>query len=166
MERNSPIGRRHPHGYAYVLLLFAVAVLGIAATASVELGRSMSQRDAEIELIAIGLEFQQALQSYAGVGGRGPRNMDELLRDPRFPGVRRHLRRIYADPLTGKSEWGLVTDELGSIVAVHSLSQGRPVRRDDFPPDLAGFERAESYRDWTFGLRRAAPDGSEARLRP
>ncbi len=141
-------------GFAYLLLLATIAILGIASSAAVTLGAQMGRRDAEQQLMAIGAEFQQALRGYAGVplGARGPRSLEELLKDPRVPGIRRHLRQLYADPLTGKAEWGLVTDSQGFIVGIHSLADGTPIKQNGFDPAQAGFEEARSYRDWVFGL--------------
>lgn len=147
-------------GFAYVLLLLAVALIALSASAAISLGATMARRDAERELLAIGAEFQQALRSYAGVavgavvstGNRGPRTLEDLLKDPRVPGVRRHLRKLYADPLTGKGEWGLVTDSQGSIVGVYSLAKGQPIRQSGFEPQWAGLEGAKEYREWVFGL--------------
>ena len=165
MARSSPTGSAaRARGFAYVLLLVALAVIAVAATASVNLGAAMTRRQAERELLAIGMEFRQALHSYAGLpagtgappGARGPRSLDDLLRDPRAPGVRRHLRKLYADPLTGKAEWGLVTDPQGFITGVHSLAEGRPIQRTGFAPVLASFEEAGDYRQWVFGLQAPA----------
>lgn len=157
-----PIGsRRHrSKGFAYVLLLLGIALIALSAGAAISLGATMARRDAERELLVIGAEFQQALRSYAGVplgtiattSNRGPRSLDELLKDPRVPGVRRHLRQLYADPLTGKSEWGLVTDPQGFIVGVYSLAEGRPIKQSGFEPQWAGFEEAKGYGQWVFGL--------------
>lgn len=143
-----------------MLLLLAIALVGIAASASVNLGATMARRNAEQQLLAIGLEFQQALRSYAGVpanaaiaaAAQGPRSLDDLLKDPRVPGLRRHLRQVYADPLTGKEQWGLVKDNRGFIIGVHSLAEGQPIQRTGFEPQLATFEDAASYQQWVFGL--------------
>lgn len=149
-------------GFAYLVLLLAIALIGIAASSAVSLGATVARRDAELQLLAIGAEFDQALRSYAGVPGaaaavasaRGPRNLDDLLRDPRYPGVRRHLRKLYADPLTGSTEWGLVRDSEGFIIGVYSQAAGRPIKRGQFPPMQAHFEEAESYSGWVFGMWR------------
>jgi len=168
---DSPV-RRTQGGFAYVLLLLAVALISIAATAAISLGATMARRDAERELLAIGAEFQQALRSYAGVpigaigpaAERGPRSLEDLLRDPRVPGVRRHLRQLYADPLTGKNEWGLVTDAQGLISGVYSLAEGTPIKRSEFAPQWMRFEEAGSYREWVFGLPSLAPPGPRQAL--
>ncbi|NPC58144.1 type II secretion system protein [Caenimonas soli] len=151
---------RREHGFAYVLLLIAIALLGLVASVSLSLGAAMARRDAERQLLAIGLELQQALRSYAGIPagailpapGRGPRTLEDLLRDPRAPGIQRHLRQLYTDPLTGRADWGLVRDGQGYILGIHSMAEGQPIQRTAFAPTLAGFEEAGSYRNWVFGL--------------
>lgn len=82
----------------------------------------------------------------------GPRTLEELLQDPRTPGVRRHLRKIYADPLTGRPSWGLVKDPAGYIIGVYSLAEGQPIQQTGFGPQRPGFESASSYSAWVFGL--------------
>ena len=146
-----------------MLLLMAIAVIGIAAASAVGLGAALARRDAERQLLAIGAEFETALNSYAGVPAgttaaptaRGPRNLEDLLKDSRQPGIRRHLRRIYADPLTGKEEWGLVRDSHGLIVGLYSMAEGRPLQRAGWPAEWAHFEEQEAYASWLFGYRRS-----------
>jgi type II secretory pathway pseudopilin PulG len=165
MSTGDQSARRPQGGFAYVLLLLAIALISIAATGAVSLGATMARRDAERELLAVGTEFRQALLSYAGVpagaslsgDGRGPKSLDDLLKDPRVPGVRRHMRRLYPDPLTGKAEWGLLLDVHGRITGVHSLAEGTPIQQAGFEPPFASFEGAESYRQWVFGLAVAQP---------
>lgn len=140
-------------GFAYLLLLMGVAIIGLTSAAAVNLGARVARRDAEDQLLATGDEFRRALQSYGATGG-GPKTLEELLKDPRFPGVRRHLRKIYVDPLTGQSEWGLERDPLGLIVGVYSLAKGTPIRRAGFTTENASFEGAETYREWVFGTQR------------
>ncbi len=178
-------GHRHPTrcgGLAYLGVLLLLALIALAASASLQAGTALARRDAEAHLLAIGREFQDALYSHANLprgaaaspGLRGPRTLEELLRDPRVPGVRRHLRQVYADPLTGAREWGLVRDRDGYIVGIHSLADGRPVRQKGFDPALANFEDAEGYADWVFGFPAAvaaaraasSPSGREAGQKP
>jgi type II secretory pathway pseudopilin PulG len=166
MEQSMGSGSVHSRqaGVAYLLLLVAIAIIGISAAAAVSIGSAVARRDAEVQLLAIGAEFQRALASYAGVpagaaaapGARGPRDLQDLLRDPRQPGIRRHLRKVYADPLTGKDDWGLLRDSEGFIVGVYSLADGRPAKRTGWPPEWSGFEDQDSYAGWVFGLRAAA----------
>lgn len=157
-------------GFAYVLLLAAVAIIAVAATASLRIGVQMSRRDAEQSLLFVGSEFDRALRSYAGMpananvtadnaaasqavlSARGPRTLEELLKDPRTPGIRRHLRQIYADPMTGLQTWGLMKDPAGFIIGVYSLAEGVPIKQTGFTPNQAGFEQAQTYSAWVFGL--------------
>lgn len=161
-------------GFAYVLLLIAVAVIGVSAAAAVSLGTTLARREAERDLLAIGSEFQRALNSYAGLppganaapGTRGPRSLEDLLKDPRQPGIRRHLRKVYADPMTGKDEWGVVRDSEGFITGVYSLAEGTPVKRTGWPPEWARFEEQDSYAGWVFGFQVAAPQAVAPAGRP
>lgn len=147
--------RAEQRGFSYLLLLVIVAVMGIAAANTVSLGVAASRRDAELELLAIGSEFENALRSYraAGVAGTriGPRDLDELLLDRRISATRRHLRKIYADPLTGHPEWGLVRQPDGSIVGIYSTAAGTPIKRAAFDAHRLAFENAERYAQWVFG---------------
>lgn len=152
-------------GFAYVLLLLGVAVLALGATAALQLSAQAGRRQAEQSLLFVGGEFERALYSYAGVPvtttvgtqagallARGPRTLEELLKDPRVPGVRRHLRQLYADPMTGKSEWGVVRDPAGFIIGIYSLADGQPIKQLGFDTRQAHFEEAPGYAKWVFGL--------------
>jgi type II secretory pathway pseudopilin PulG len=145
-------------GFAYVLLLVTIALISLFASTSMSAGSQMARSGAEQSLLVIGGEFESALRSYARlgntspVGPSGPKTLQELLRDPRFPGLRRHLRQTYADPLTGQANWGLVTDPAGFIVAVYSQAEGTPIKQSGFPPAQSHFAGATRYADWIFGL--------------
>jgi type II secretory pathway pseudopilin PulG len=141
-------------GFTYIGLLIIVALVAAGATAALGAGAAVQRRAAEAELIAIGLEFRQALQSYADATPPGqpaePRELAELLRDPRYPGVRRHLRRLYPDPLTGNAEWGVVRSPDGRITGIHSRSKTATIRSTDFPVGLESFAPAEWHDAWVF----------------
>ena len=143
-------------GVALLVLLVLVATIALLSATAVSVGAMESRRDAEEELLYVGQAFQRALRSYVdttpGQAALGPRSMDELLRDPRVAGVRRHLRRIPADPLTGRAEWGLVKSPNGQIVGVHSLAEGMPIKRTGFDPELRQLEDAKNYQAWVFGV--------------
>lgn len=145
---------RRQHGFSYLLLLVVVAVMAITAQ-SVATGLQLSRSSAERALLDAGEELRAGLMSYRLAGGgamrSGPREVADLLRDPRVPGVKRHLRRLPVDPLTGQATWGVVRDESGEIVAFHSLADGEPQKREGFDVWQAGFENAASYAQWRFG---------------
>ena len=147
-------GRRHAGGFAYVLVLVVLAIVALVATAAISLGATLARRSAEAQLLAVGGEIQSALASYREAGGAqglGPKSLRDLLKDERFPAIRRHLRKIYADPMTGRVEWGVLKTADGSIVAVYSAAEGQPIKQTNFGPDRSHFEHASSYNKWTFG---------------
>lgn len=136
-----------------MLLLVAVAAMGVASAASVSLGHAVIRRAAEQELLLVGEELRQALLSWRAAGLAGPDELQDLLRDTRSAAIVRHLRRIPADPLTGRQAWGLVRDASHAIVGVHSLAPGRPIKRDAFEAiSQRGFAEADSYAQWVFGV--------------
>ena len=146
-----------PAGFTYIALLIIVAMIAAGATAALGAGAAIQQRESEAELLKIGLEFRQAMQSYTDATPAGqptePRELTELLRDPRYPGVRRHLRRIYPDPLTGQTEWGIVRSPDGRISGIHSLSKTPTIRQTGFPAGLEGLEKAETHDAWIFAYQ-------------
>jgi hypothetical protein len=66
--------------------------------------------------------------------------------------VMRHLRRLQADPLTGR-EWGVVKAPDGGVMGVYSVSEGKPLKTGGFRLKEARFEGATSYREWVFSYR-------------
>lgn len=157
--------RIFPHrnfGFSYVFLLIVIAVLGIFASGALQLGVQISRRDAEHALLAAGGEFERALYSYSGTSianqnsnasiAKGPRTLNELLKDPRSAGILRHLRRVYADPLTGLDNWGIVRDPAGFILGVYSQAPGQPIKQAAFEISQSSFENAAAYSQWIFGL--------------
>ncbi len=147
--------RRSSRGVAYLALLIAIAIIGVTAAASVQIGSIMQRRAAEEELLAIGAEFRHALISYSGATPVGqsnaPPTLDALLKDPRYPNIRRHLRKLYFDPLTGTQQWGVVMSPDGKgIVGIHSLSTAQPIKIGNFEPLFQGFADKPSYTEWVF----------------
>ena len=150
-----PFSRQPARGFTYLGLLFLLAAMGLAAAGTVRLGALTGQRSAEKELLFVGQEFRNALQSYSestpeGSALMAPRSFDELLRDNRSVTPKRHLRRIYPDPLTGRKEWGLVKAADGTLLGLFSLSEQTPIRVDHFPDAFFYFKGKRSYRDWLF----------------
>jgi type II secretory pathway pseudopilin PulG len=143
-------------GFTYLGLLILVAILGIASVATIKVGALAQRRSAEEQLLYIGSEFQNAFASYAGATPTGqsrlPHSLQDLLKDPRYPNIRRHLRKMYVDPLTGKEEWGLVTmPGIPGIAGVYSLSEDKPIKVGSFDVAFQHFKDKESYREWQFG---------------
>ena len=146
---------RSQRGFTYLGLIVLVAILGLVGAAGLKMGSLLQRQAAEQELLDIGAQFADALQSYAGATPAGqpqqPPTLAALLRDPRFPQVRRHLRKLYVDPITGRPEWGLLYQS-GSrgIIGVHSLSSSAPLKVGNFDARFTGFEGKSHLSEWQF----------------
>ena len=142
-------------GFTYIGLVVLLAILGLVGAAGMKTGSLMQRAAAEEELLDIGAAFSEALRSYAAATPKGqpvqPPSLEALLKDPRFPGTRRHLRKIFVDPLTGKAEWGVMTmGDNGGITGVYSLSPSRPLKVGNFDARFVNFESKEHISDWKF----------------
>jgi type II secretory pathway pseudopilin PulG len=152
-------------GYTYLVVLVMLAVLSLASALTLQVAETNGRRSAEAELIAVGKEFERAFASYyrQSPGGtrRFPERLEDLVRDPRLPGVKRHLRRVYVDPLTG-GEWQTMPAPGGGIMAVYSSAADKPYREEIGPllaePPVMGASAVKvaasqpgSYADWRFG---------------
>ena len=106
-------------------------------------------------MLFVGNQFRQAIRSYVQAGpGQYPATLKDLLLDPRSPTPRRHLRRLFIDPITGKPDWGLVLAPEGGIMGVHSLSSREPLKRANFEPQDIHFALA-------LGLPQTAPSQTQ-----
>ncbi len=142
-------------GFAYIALLATVAIIGILSAGSLQIGTLIERRSAEEDLLYIGIQFQQALASYASATPPGtspmPTSVEDLLRDHRYPGVRRHLRKFYVDPITGKADWVILNATgLSGIVGFHSASDMKPIKAAGFPKEFQNLINARAYSDWVF----------------
>lgn len=145
--------RTAQRGFSYLWLLLLVVLLGLSAAMACEIYMTSVQRDKEVELLAIGRQFRVAIARYHETLNQGrreyPANLDDLLLDKRMTGGRRHLRKVFVDPMTGTPEWGLVR-VAGRIVGVQSLSQATPIKQAGFESEDAGFVGKQKYSEWTF----------------
>lgn len=155
MERAMRTGSQR--GFTYIGVLIAVSLIGLGLGLAGETWRLSVKREKEARLLAVGQEFRRAIGDYynasPGSVKRYPPSLEALLKDDRYPGTRRHLRRIYPDPMIGKAEWGLVASPGNGIAGVYSLSVKTPVKQGNFSDEDSGFEGRASYRDWRFVYR-------------
>jgi type II secretory pathway pseudopilin PulG len=161
-------------GFTYLGLIILVTVIGLVGAATLKVESLLQRAAAEEELLAVGAAFSAALESYAAATPQGqplqPPSLKELLRDPRTPGLRRHLRKMFVDPMTGGTEWGIVWlgDHVG-VLGVYSLSQAKPLKVGNFEPRFNGFENKQHFSDWKFvaaGLPSAPLPASPAKPPP
>jgi len=138
-------------GFTYLTVLFAVAFMGLGLALAGEVWQTALTRDREMELLYSGNQYRRAIERYYVSGPRQfPRTLEDLLKDPRKPGTERYLRKLYFDPLTGKSEWGLVKAPDGGIMGVYSVSEDSPKKVAGFAFANREFEGAAKYSDWKF----------------
>jgi len=145
---------RGDRGFTYLGILIAMALFGVALAATGEVWRTAAQREREQELLFVGNQYRQAfMYYYAGTPAgkpRFPRALEDLVEDNRLPVARRHLRRVYPDPMSGKAEWGLIDAPGGGIAGVYSRSEAKPLKTGNFAPPDVRFEGAERYSEWKF----------------
>ncbi|MFM2065630.1 MAG: hypothetical protein RLZZ584_539 [Pseudomonadota bacterium] len=140
-----------------VLVFLAVSSLGLAVVS--QRWSDARQRDDEEELLRVGLQYRKAIESYylrsPGRVKQLPGQVEDLLKDPRFPFTVRHLREAYPDPLSHGKDWGLVRKGT-ALVGVYSQAEGKPFRQDKLSHWLGYEVRASSYEEWRFVYAPAA----------
>ncbi|MCV2354915.1 type II secretion system GspH family protein [Paucibacter sp. B2R-40] len=109
MRIGRPAGCR---GFTYLWLLFMVALGGVALAALGQRQQLVQQREREAELRFRGEAIAKAIGGYMRASPAGanslPQRLEDLLEDRRSGTVQRHLRRLYADPFTGRADWQLI----------------------------------------------------------
>jgi type II secretory pathway pseudopilin PulG len=158
-------GRGRSAGFTYIGLLMLIAMMGFALTVVAQVWQTAQMRDKEEELLFVGNEIRRAIGTYFANMSRYPHNLEDLLKDPGFPGVRRYLRKIYRDPITGVAEWGLVKPDGNTIVGVYSLSDAEPVKQSGFILADQSFEAKKKYSEWVF-LSNGAQGARTASITP
>lgn len=160
MSRRLPsIGRdaigRPPQSRGAVLLGFMV-LLAAAGWTVAEYAQSTAaerQREAEADLLWVGRQYRQAIESYYNGTPMGvkqlPLKLEDLTEDKRFPKPRRHLRKIYPDPMNPSVALKVV--KRGAfIVGVYSDSSAEPFRKAGFETGEESFADATVLSDWRF----------------
>jgi type II secretory pathway pseudopilin PulG len=140
-------------GFTYLTVMFIVAILlgGLAIVG--ETWETSTRREKEIELLFIGNQYRRAIGLYylstPGVVKAYPRQIEDLLKDPRQPGTVRHLRKLFPDPITGKP-FVVIKGADGGVQGVNSPSDDAPLKVANFRVRDAVFEGAQKYSDWKF----------------
>lgn len=142
-------------GFAYALLLFALAIFSVGLAAMGTTWSDQSRREREAELIRIGTLYAQAIARYHAVSPGSvkdyPKRLEDLLEDRRFVGTQRHLRALYPDPMTQR-DWQIITNADGSILGVQSTSSLAPLKQTAFAAGGLRLPAAQRYSDWKFVL--------------
>lgn len=156
-------------GFTYIALLIVIAVMGVVLASTGEVWYMATKREKERELLFVGDQFRRAIKQYAmhsqSASARYPMSLEDLLKDERYPNTQRYLRKIYIDPITGSSQWGLLKGLNGEIFGVYSLSEDEPVKKRNFSFADASFEDKKKYTDWVF-MSLPARHGSRQSVKP
>jgi type II secretory pathway pseudopilin PulG len=141
------------------VLIGVLIVLALAALGAVQTGQRLAdtrQRANEEELLYIGEQYRQAIESYwrmsPGPVRTLPMRLEDLVQDPRFVQPRRHLRKLYADPLAPEVPWGELKSG-NALVGIYSQAPGVPFRQAGFTAEQPGFANAQRYADWHFVVK-------------
>lgn len=134
----------------YLGLLFALAIGGALLASAAMRWQVAAQREREAELLARGNEIRRAIADYAAVDGTLPPSLDDLLTDRRGTEPRHHLRRLYADPFTGRPDWRLLRDAGGRIRGVASRDMRVAWKRSAVAATVAAGHSPPRVGDWEF----------------
>ena len=95
------------HGVTYLMLMFAIVLIGLSMTAAAKQWKTMVQRELEADLMSKGIEIQNALALYSATMKAGrvtqvevyPQSLADLTRLPKP-----FLRKAYTDPMAHR-DW-------------------------------------------------------------
>lgn len=140
-------------GFTYIGLLMMIAISGIALAGVGIVWHQDAQREREKELLFIGEEYRKAIGSYyensPSDAKQFPKTLDNLVLDRRLPGIKRHIRKLYVDPMLREESWGIALQQ-GQIIGIYSVSKQSPIKKTGFPLQYEVFSAAEKYSDWKF----------------
>jgi type II secretory pathway pseudopilin PulG len=144
-------------GFTYIGMLVMIAIITISTSVLGPTWKSTARIEKEKQLLWVGDQFRQAIRQYvkasnlpAGHPPTFPADLKDLLKDPRSPGTKRYLRKIYPDPMTGKDDWVLIFSDNQRIKGVHSKSDAEPLKQDNFSKADEKFKDKKKYSDWEF----------------
>jgi len=152
-------------GISLVMVLMMLSLLGLSAAMAGSSWTHLSRRAREADLLWKGSQIRAAIGSYyskshgQGAGKIYPSQLEYLLKDPRFLQTTRHLRRLYADPMTG-GEWELIKDPGGRIKGVRSTLAEEPFKQSGFTEENRDFEGRNLYTEWEFVYQPTAAKNS------
>lgn len=133
-------------GSILIVLVLMVVAVQVAAWKARPVMATSIKRARERELKFVLKEFKRGVLRYKKFNNRYPLKIEDLVSSP-HP---RYVRQLYADPMTGKKEWGVERDKTGSqIVGIKSLSKEK---------SMAGVEYSRWFYDDSLEFRVAIPE--------
>ena len=152
-------------GFTYLFVLMLIALIGMGLAAAGTLWSTDAQRSREVELLFIGNQYRQAIQSYYELDKNAPhlpQSVDDLLEDKRQPDAVRHLRRAWRDPITGGTFELIAAPDGVGFSGVASRSTAVPLKKAGFDPHDEAFAGAATYAEWRFVFTPPAPSAQPA----
>ena len=141
-------------GFTYIALLAVLALVGIALATIGTRWADRVQREREQELLRVGQLYAQALLAYhrgsPGSDKTWPKDVQELLQDPRMLGTVRHLRAAYPDPMVPGQPLVLIRAADNTIRGVYSSSMAAPFRDGGVDLGVVVLPPVQHYADWQF----------------
>lgn len=135
--------RARQAGSILIILVLMVVVVQIAAWKARPVMATSLKRAKEKELKFVLKEFKRGILRFKKFNNRYPMKVEDLVSSP-HP---RYVRQLYADPMTGKREWGVERDKTGTqIIGVKSLSKEK---------SMAGVEYSRWFFDDSLEFRMA-----------
>lgn len=152
------IAGKFQQGFTYMGLLVLMVISGIGMSAAGITWQHRMQQQKEKELLFIGRQYRNAIESYYRSSPNGistyPKSLQDLVLDKRFPTPKHHLRQLYPDPFSIKK--GIAEIKINDfIVGVHSHSALSPLKKVNFGLLEKHFEDAKTYQDWQFTAQSA-----------
>jgi type II secretory pathway pseudopilin PulG len=140
-------------GFTYMGVLITITLISMSMAATGTLWKKTVMSEKEKQLLYVGDAFARAIESYYINSPDGiktlPKSVNDLLLDKRFATIKRHLRKLYLDPMTASTDWGFIYKGQ-YLIGVYSKSQRQPIKKANFEPQYSYFTYATNYQDWKF----------------
>jgi len=141
-------------GFTYPAALALIVIVSVSLMVVQKQWSTIVKRDKEKELFFRAGQIVQAIGSFYKDSSKDsqqyPRSLKVLLKDNRSLGLKRHLRKIYKEPMTEDGQWGIIYDGRGGIKGVFSKSMAEPLKKGNFPEIYKSFENKKKYSEWKF----------------
>jgi type II secretory pathway pseudopilin PulG len=140
-------------GFTYIGIIVTVAILGVGLAITGPIWKKVVYIEKEKQLLYVGDAFSKAIESYYEKSPNSakflPKSINDLVSDKRFPKPKRHLRKIFIDPMTASKDWGIIYQGQ-YVVGVYSKSNKIPIKKANFESQYQFFGFARTYQDWKF----------------
>lgn len=149
------------HGSVFMGLLVSVAIVAVLLMEVGVLWSTQLRREREANLLAHGEEIRRAIGLYYELQRQYPKRLEDLLLDRRQPTIQRYLRRVYPDPMSGTTDWGIIAGPGQTIMGVFSQAAGQPLKQGNFRHHQESFTGQGSYQGWQFLYRPGQSNSSK-----